>query len=47
MDQQIEKTIHYVKREMMSQDGSHDWFHVERVWQNSIWIGSKEGAIRM
>lgn len=44
MDQEIEKTIHYVKRELMGQDGSHDWFHVERVWMNSIRIGRKEGG---
>ncbi|MFD1436333.1 HD domain-containing protein [Kroppenstedtia eburnea] len=44
MDQEIEKTIHYVKRELMGLDGSHDWFHVERVWRNSIRIGREEGG---
>lgn len=44
MDQEIEKTIHYVKRELMGLDGSHDWFHVERVWRNSIRIGKEEGG---
>lgn len=37
-------TAAYVEREMTSNEGSHDWFHVWRVWQAAKTIGAAEGV---
>jgi len=31
----IERTIAFVKHELQNAEGGHDWFHIERVWQNA------------
>ncbi|MFC7440232.1 HD domain-containing protein [Laceyella putida] len=46
MNQQtvVEKTVIYVKKTLQQQEGSHDWFHIERVWKNAVKIGLAEQA---
>lgn len=34
----------YVKRDSMGRDGSHDFFHTERVMRLALDIGQKEGV---
>lgn len=38
----INKTIAFVKRELENAEGGHDWFHIERVYKNSLLIAKKE-----
>jgi uncharacterized protein len=38
----ISETIAYVKRELENAEGGHDWFHIERVYKNSILIAKEE-----
>lgn len=40
----IEKTIYYVRKTLQGEGSGHDWTHVERVWNNAITIGTKEGV---
>lgn len=40
----ITKTAEYVKSEMSNEGTGHDWYHVNRVWKTSKYIGKKEGA---
>ena len=44
MDQTItiNQTIAFVKSELKNAEGGHDWFHVERVFRNSILIAKDE-----
>ena len=46
MDQEIviQKTVDFVKKTLSNAEGSHDWFHIYRVWKNAITIGESEGA---
>lgn len=39
----IQKTATYVKK-TMPKEGSHDWWHVYRVWKTATSIAKKEGA---
>ena len=43
-DEVVAKTAEYVKRSLLDGEGSHDWWHVERVWKNALRIGQEEGA---
>lgn len=43
-DEVITKTREYVKKELSGESSGHDWFHVERVWQNAIYIAKNENA---
>jgi uncharacterized protein len=43
-DQVIEKTVEFVKSSFENAEGSHDWWHVYRVWQNAIHIAEQEKA---
>ena len=36
--QVIANTISFVKNELKGAEGGHDWFHIERVYKNSILI---------
>jgi len=36
MSKKIEATIAYVKEELKHAEGGHDWFHIERVYNNAI-----------
>jgi uncharacterized protein len=39
------KTIqHFVKERFESFEGSHDWFHIERVWKTAKYIQSQESG---
>ena len=31
----IEKTIRFVKKTLQDAEGGHDWWHIQRVWQNA------------
>jgi uncharacterized protein len=38
----IQNTIKFVKNELKDAEGGHDWFHIERVYKNSVLISKKE-----
>lgn len=40
----LENTIAFVKRELKDAEGGHDWFHIERVYKNSLLIASEENV---
>lgn len=41
-EEQIEKTIAFVKETLKHAEGGHDWFHIQRVYKNSLLISEKE-----
>ena len=40
----VSKVLKEVKAHFKDQEGSHDWFHIERVWKMSILLHQKEGG---
>lgn len=38
----INKTIAFVKETLKNAEGGHDWFHIERVYKNSLLIAKTE-----
>lgn len=38
----IEKTIAYVREELGEAEGGHDWFHIQRVFRNTLLIAREE-----
>ena len=38
----IDNTIAFVKKELVDAEGGHDWFHIERVYKNSLLIAKTE-----
>ncbi|XMO87805.1 HD domain-containing protein [Algibacter sp. AS12] len=38
----INKTKIFVKEELINAEGGHDWFHIERVYKNSLLIAKAE-----
>lgn len=38
----IEKTAGYVRKELKEAEGGHDWYHIQRVWKNALYIARKE-----
>ena len=44
MNQNIEKTINFVKQKLEGAEAGHDWFHIERVWKLSKIIAKNEKA---
>lgn len=40
----IQKTIIFVKQTLFESEGSHDWFHIYRVWKNTKLILKTENA---
>jgi uncharacterized protein len=40
----IRDTADYVRQKMLGESSGHDWWHVYRVWQTALKIGSAEGA---
>jgi len=42
--QLIEATIDFVKTELKHAEGGHDWFHIERVYKNSLSIAKYENV---
>lgn len=43
-DQQISKTIIFVKEQLKEAEGGHDWFHIERVYKNAMLIAKNEAV---
>jgi uncharacterized protein len=41
-EEQIEKTIAFVKETLKDAEGGHDWFHILRVYKNSLLISKRE-----
>ena len=41
---QITKTIAFVKEQLTNAEGGHDWFHIERVYKNSLLISKNENV---
>jgi len=42
IEQLIENTILFVKQKLQNAEGGHDWFHIERVYKNSLLIAKNE-----
>lgn len=40
----VEKTISYVKEVLQQAEGGHDWFHIERVFKNTLLIAKEENV---
>lgn len=38
----IEKTISFVKHTLENAEGGHDWFHIQRVFKNAMFIAKDE-----
>lgn len=38
----IHKTINFVKQQLENAEGGHDWFHIERVYNNAMKIAETE-----
>lgn len=38
----ISRTIEFVKQQLADAEGGHDWFHIERVYKNSLLIAQSE-----
>jgi uncharacterized protein len=38
----LQNTIKFVKKELENAEGGHDWFHIERVFKNTILISKDE-----
>ncbi|MCO6174870.1 HD domain-containing protein [Flavobacterium sp. NRK F10] len=38
----IDNTIGFVKKQLANAEGGHDWFHIQRVFQNSVQIAEHE-----
>ncbi len=38
----LNKTISFVKEQLVDAEGGHDWFHIERVYKNSLLIAKTE-----
>lgn len=41
---QITKTIAFVKEQLANAEGGHDWFHIQRVYKNSLLISKNENV---
>lgn len=42
MDNLIEKTKVFVQQQLQNAEGGHDWFHIERVYNNALLIAKGE-----
>ena len=43
-ENQIEKTIAFVKHQLSNAEGGHDWFHIQRVLNNAMLIAKNENV---
>lgn len=43
----LENTVVFVKQELQHAEGGHDWWHIERVWNNAKLIVQTEQADRL
>ncbi len=41
----IEQTIAFVKNTLKDAEGGHDWFHIQRVFNTSLWIAKEDEDI--
>ena len=41
---QIKKTISFVKKQLHDAEGGHDWYHIERVYNNALLIAKTENV---
>ena len=44
MEEKVNKTIDFVKEKLAGAEAGHDWFHIERVWNNSKKIAENENC---
>jgi uncharacterized protein len=44
MEEKIEQIRKIVKDKFLNHEGSHDWFHIERVYNLAIYLQEKEGG---
>jgi len=44
MQKDITKTFEFIKAKFEGEGTGHDWWHIYRVWQDSIKIGKRENA---
>lgn len=42
MNNVIDKTIVFVKQQLINAESGHDWFHIERVYKNALLIAASE-----
>lgn len=42
--EQVERTIAFVKETLQGAEGGHDWFHIQRVFNNSLRIAKDENV---
>src|SRR5690606_23377935 len=42
--EQLQKTITFVKQQLKDAEGGHDWFHIQRVFNNSLLIAEDENV---
>ena len=42
MNNLIDKTIVFVKQQLINAESGHDWFHIERVYKNALFISESE-----
>lgn len=47
MEPIIKNTITFVQQQLAGAEGGHDWFHIERVWKNTLLILENEKANRL
>ena len=47
MEKIVADTIQFVKQELKNAEGGHDWFHIERVWKNSVTIAKTEPSANL
>jgi len=40
----IKQTAAHVQSKLQCESSGHDWWHVYRVWKNSLYIGKEENA---
>lgn len=40
----IQETIEFVKQKLQNAEAGHDWFHIERVYKNSLLIANSENC---
>jgi uncharacterized protein len=43
-DNLIQQTIEFVKQKLQHAEAGHDWFHIERVYKNSLHIANSENC---
>ena len=43
-EEQINKTITFVKETLKNVEGGHDWFHIERVYKNALLLSEHENV---